>query len=205
MLSPLFTEALLSYSLRLIIFVPRASLPHFMRFSGSKFYDNPKSFGWISIAVHWITAVVIIVLWFIGDSITAQEPELVDQRRNLHVSIALAFYLLLAFRVIWRLKVGHPHVSGQTVFIHWVAQAVHYVLLAAVTVMLITGPLMLLANYTDSSPLRDTAFAIHNFTGTVIVTLTVVHIGGALKHLMFHHDETIIRMLKPRRSGSESQ
>lgn len=175
-----------------------------MRNSGSNLYDNPRSFGWISIAVHWITAIVIIALWFVGNSISALEPELSDQRRNLHVSIALVFYLLLVFRIYWRLRVGHPHVSGQTVFIHRIAQALHYVLLAAVAVMLATGPMMLLANYADSPALRALAFLIHRFTGTVVILLTVVHIAGALKHLMFQHDETIVRMLKPRKRENES-
>ena len=175
-----------------------------MRNSGSNLYDRPRSFGWISIAMHWITATAIIVLWFIGDSIAALEPEFADQRRNLHITIALAFYVLLVFRIYWRLKCGHPHVSGQTVFIHRVAQIVHYVLLAAIAVMITSGPVMLLANTIDATGLQDLALVIHAFTGTVVIALTVVHIAGALKHLMFHDDETIVRMLRPRHHSNES-
>jgi cytochrome b561 len=174
-----------------------------MRSANSSFYDRPQSFGWISIAVHWITAIVIIVLWFVGDSITAQEPDLIDQRRSLHITIALSFYLLLLFRIYWRLKVGHPHVAGQTVLIHRVAQFVHYVLLAAVATMLATGPAMLLAGYIESPALRDLSFTIHKLTGTIVISLTLLHIAGSLKHLMFHHDETIIRMIKPQRPDND--
>lgn len=174
-----------------------------MRKANPNFYDRPQSFGWISIAVHWVTAIVVIVLWFVGDSILAQEPDLMDQRRSLHITIALSFYLLLIFRIYWRLRVGHPHAVGQSVFIHRVARFVHYVLLVAVATMLLTGPAMLLAGYIDSPALRDTAFAIHKLTGTIVISLTLLHIAGSLKHLMFHHDETIVRMIKPRRLDND--
>jgi cytochrome b561 len=182
----------------LIICFSRASLAHFMPRPDTNLFDNPHSFGWLSIALHWITAIAIIVLWFVGDSIAAQEPDMVEQRRSLHVTIALSFYLLLVFRIYWRARSGHPHVAGQSLFIHRVAQAVHYILLLAVGVMLVTGPLMLWAGNAGQRGVLDTCHALHALTGKVIIGLTLIHIAGALKHLMFHHDETIIRMIRPR-------
>jgi cytochrome b561 len=182
----------------LIICISHASLAHFMPRPESKLFDNPRSFGWMSIVLHWITAIVIIVLWFVGDSIAAQEPDLVDQRRKLHVTIALSFYLILVFRIYWRTRSGHPHVAGQSLFIHRVAQAVHYVLLIALGVMLVTGPLMLWTSNAGHHNVFDMCLAVHQMTGNIIIGLTLIHIAGALKHLMFHHDETIIRMIRPR-------
>ena len=190
-----------------------------MQNSASNFRDSQRSFGWISIALHWVTAIIIFVLWYLGDSITAQESDLIDQRRHLHVSVATSAYLLLVFRIYWRFRTGHPHVSGQTLRIHLFAQAVHYILLVALAVMLISGPVMVWADggtlsvfgfvsipwpFAASPALHAQALAVHTFTGTTVISLTVLHIAGALKHLMFHEDETIIRMIRPRRSDSKT-
>jgi cytochrome b561 len=190
-----------------------------MQKSDSNIRDSQQSFGWVSIALHWVTAIVIFVLWFLGDSIAAQDGDLVDQRRDLHVSIALSAYLVLIFRIYWRFRIGHPHVSGQTMRIHLFAQAVHYILLISVAVMLISGPVMVWANggslsifglvsipwpFASSPSMHASALAVHTFTGTIIVSLTVLHIAGALKQLMFNEDETIIRMIRPRRHKPDS-
>ena len=182
--------------------------------SNSNLYDNPHSFGWVSIALHWVTAIVVLALWFLGDSIAAQESSLIDQRRNLHISVAVSAYLLLVLRIYWRFRTGHPHVSGQSTRVHRIAQAVHYLLLAAVAAMLLSGPVMVLAGggsfslfgvfsftlpFSESDSLRKAAFAVHKLAGITVMSLTVLHIAGALKHLMFHEDETIVRMLKPKR------
>jgi cytochrome b561 len=185
----------------------------------SKLYDSPKSFGWISIALHWLTAIIVFLLWFLGDSIAAQDGEMIDQRRSLHVSVAVSAYLLLVYRIYWRFKIGHPHVSGQGMRIHQFAQAVHYLLLVAIAVMLLSGPIMVLASggtlsafglfsiplpSAESEALRSAAFAAHAFAGTAVISLTVLHIAGALKHLMFNEDETIVRMLKPKRRDRQT-
>ena len=38
---------------------------------------------------------------------------------------------------------------------------------------------------------------------TRLFVLVIVHIGGALKHLMFHTDDTIVRMLWPGRTDEK--
>ena len=48
---------------------------------------------------------------------------------------------------------------------------------------------------------NDAARAIHAFCGQSILWLTLVHIGGALKHLMFHDDDTIARIFVPKHEG----
>jgi len=46
----------------------------------SNLYDSDSVYGWISILLHWATAVVIIILWFIGKSIMNAPAE--DVMRN---------------------------------------------------------------------------------------------------------------------------
>ena len=162
----------------------------------NRFVDQSDSFGWLSIALHWVTAVIIVTLWFIGRSIAVQEStEAIDARRSLHITIALAAWLLLLFRIVWRLRMRHPHVSGQTLFIHRLAQSVHYVMLVVLSLMMASGPTIA---WVGNETITNLAHRIHAFAADVLLALVLLHIAGALKHLMFHEDDTIIRMLWPR-------
>jgi cytochrome b561 len=179
----------------------------------SRLWDRPDSFGWISIAVHWLTTILIVALWFLGQSISNQLPGDIDARRALHVSLAVSGWLILLLRVIWRVRVGHPHASGQSNRIHSVARATHFAILGTLVAMLVSGPVMIWAQanptrYFDlvSLPVASTyrplvadlAVAMHAAAGMLLLILVLIHVGGALKHLMFNDDETVVRMLWPR-------
>ena len=162
----------------------------------NKLVDRPDSFGWVSIITHWITSALVITLWLIGRSITEQDSiEAIDARRSLHVTIAVSAWLLLLFRIYWRARMGHPRARGQSFLIHRVARATHYTMLIVITLMLISGPLMV---FVDSEVINDLAFSIHATSGSVLLALVLIHIGGTLKHIIFHEDDTIVRMLWPR-------
>jgi cytochrome b561 len=163
----------------------------------SRLLDQSDSFGWISIVLHWLTTVAVIALWFIGHSILEQESiEAIDMRRDLHATIALSVWLLLLFRIAWRIRMHHPRADGQSLFIHRVARTVHYVLLACIGVMMITGPVVYWA---DTKSVSDLALAVHATTASVLLALVLLHIGGTLKHIIFHEDDTIVRMIWPKK------
>ncbi|MBT8146708.1 MAG: cytochrome b/b6 domain-containing protein, partial [Gammaproteobacteria bacterium] len=104
--------------------------------------DQPNSFGWISISLHWITAVIITALWILGRSIEFQAVDAIDARRTLHVTVGLIAWLVLAGRIFWRLKHPHPRAVGQSNRIHRVARFAHYLMLGLLGIMLLSGPLL---------------------------------------------------------------
>ena len=165
--------------------------------SRNSLYDRADSFGWISIALHWTTAVAIIALWFIGKSISNQSPGEIDVRRDLHIIIGLACWLPILARIIWRFRVAHPHAVGQSMRIHQVARFIHFTMLVSLMVMLISGPLMAWA-ITDKIEFFENIHRVHSLSANILFFLVVLHILGTLKHLMFHEDETIARMIWPR-------
>ncbi len=166
--------------------------------TSSNLYDSPNSFGWISIALHWATALAVVALWFLGKSIMWVPAEELDARRSLHIVTGLSLWLLLAGRILWRLRVKHPRAIGQSDRTHAVARAAHFLMLAALVIMLVSGPLMAWL-LPERTALANAALAVHATTATVLIVMVVLHIGGALKHLMFHDDETIARIFVPRR------
>ncbi len=163
----------------------------------NRLLDQSDSFGWVSITLHWLTAALIILLWFVGRSIMRQDtPEAIDARRSLHITIALCAWLLLLARIIWRLRMHHPRASGQTLFIHRLARTVHYIMIAGVALMMVSGPAMA---WSQNEAVIDLAYAVHSLSASVLLVLFLLHLGGTLKHLMFHEDDTIVRMLWPKK------
>lgn len=165
----------------------------------SSLHDQPNSFGWISIALHWTTAVAVIALWFVGSSITWVPAEEMDQRRALHITIGLISWLPLAARIVWRLCVRHPRAEGQSAREHRVARVVHTLMLLLIGLMILSGPIMAWS-LPERTALTQLALVIHSNAANVLLALIVLHIGGALKHLMFDDDETIARIFMPRKS-----
>ena len=167
--------------------------------TSGQLHDQPNSFGWISIALHWSSAIALVLLWLLGKSVQWQAPEDIDSRRTLHVTVGLTVWLLLAARIAWRIRVPHPRALGQGLGTHRIAVLAHALILANIAVMMLSGPLLAWLRPGPSS-LVDTVWSIHATAATSLMILVLVHIGAALKHLMFHDDETIARIFTPRKA-----
>jgi cytochrome b561 len=105
--------------------------------------DTTSGYGWISIALHWLAAAIVLTMWTVGImsqvASEADAPGLV----HLHTTIGMTAYELLWARIVWRFKVGHPGpLPRQSAFLFPVAKYFHFLLLVAIGVMLISGPLM---------------------------------------------------------------
>lgn len=180
--------------------------------------DQADGFGWISIGLHWVSAALVIALLVVGFGIAnAADAGDLALRRNLHVSIAIAAWLLLLLRIAWRLRVPHPRARGQSARTHLVARTVHFVILAMLAVMMFSGPVLAWARSEaivvfgrwqfpsaagDMAAVADAALGVHRAVAFALATLVALHILAAMKHLMFHEDETIVRMLWPRRGDA---
>lgn len=164
--------------------------------AASRLHDRPDSFGWLSIGLHWLTAALIIAMWFIGKNISVQPDGAPDFYRELHVTMGLSAWVLLAGRIYWRARNPHPQAAGVGDRTHRFAKIFHYLMLVALTVLIVSGPVVAWAGY--PSALGEVAFSAHRYAGNTLFALVLLHILGALKHLMFHHDDSIVRMLWPK-------
>jgi cytochrome b561 len=161
-------------------------------------YDRANSFGWISIALHWLSAILISALWLLGNSISYLEGMEAESRRSLHIATGLSVWALLAGRVIWRLISPHPHVKGQTDLTHRGAKLTHHVMLGLIAVMITSGPVMAWA-LSEYASVASSALKVHSTAATALLILVILHVLATLKHLMFHDDETISRIFIPRK------
>jgi cytochrome b561 len=175
--------------------------------------DTPTGYGWISILLHWVTAVVIVVMLFVGNSIEALLGAARLEAIDFHTSIGISSYLLLVARIAWRAVYKHPGPqSGQEGVMYVIGKWVHYLMLIALALMLVTGPVMAWASGIDIAvfdwfsipaaslpnyPLRDALHVVHRFCAIVIFVGIVLHLGGVYKHTAFNRDGTFIKMIIP--------
>lgn len=179
-----------------------------------QFKDTSNSYGWISILFHWLTASCVLALWFIADSASILETRQQQlEQISLHISIAVSAYLFLWLRIGWRLKQGHPKIANQGPIDHLLAKLAHYLLLLAMALLLLTGPVMIWSGggeimvfdwFAVPGPfgpipvLHDLSERVHHVSGLTIILVTLVHAAGALKHLMFNDDDVFLRIFTPK-------
>jgi cytochrome b561 len=181
--------------------------------------DSPHGYGWISIVLHWATALIILVMWFIGNSIAVAEGADQDKLIRLHTSIAILAYALLWLRVLWRFFKGHPGpLPKQQGIFYRIGVTVHLIMVASIATLLLSGPLMA---WSGGIPIRifdwfsipapfgmnaaffSAAHTAHATAATVVILGVTLHIGGVIKHVAFNRDGTLSKMLLPGRYSGE--
>jgi cytochrome b561 len=179
--------------------------------------DTATGYGWGSILLHWITAVIIVVMLYVGSSIDSDAGAARQSTLVLHTSIAITSYALLWLRIIWRLAFGHPGpLAKQGRFFFQVGKWVHLLMLSALAVMLISGPFLV---WTMGEPIRvfdwfvipspleasfelnEVLHAVHSWAAILIFVAIVLHIGGVYKHTAFNQDGTLTKIIIPARDG----
>ena len=109
---------------------------------GARWRDNDTAYGWVSIILHWVVAVGVLTIWLIGDWMQGRSAESPGDLLQLHVSLAASLWLLAVVRIAWRLRSRHPRIGNPGPWRHLGIKLFHYLLLLALAVMLVSGPLM---------------------------------------------------------------
>jgi cytochrome b561 len=174
-----------------------------------KWADGPASYGWISIALHWLSVAAILGLLFIGGSI---EGERTAALLHLHTTIAVIAYPLLTARIAYRLAKGHPRrLPRQGPIAYAVGRWVHYGLILALTAMLVSGPVAAWSGglALDAGPWRLTApsapqpqlhaiaHAVHYVAANCLGWGTLLHVLAVTKHVAIDGDGALERILAP--------
>lgn len=172
--------------------------------------DPAGGYGWVSIVLHWATVAVLLPLWFVGYATSHPGSENVLKLIHTHTTIAVCAYALLWLRVLWRFRQGHPAPLPRQR--RWSAQfgkALHYLLVIAIAVMLVSGPIMAWSggdaihvfSAAIPSPLPKLPhlfiwlLAVHRTTSRIIMLAILIHVCAVLKHVAFDHDGLLGRML----------
>ena len=139
----------------------------------------------------------------------------VFEPRALHISIGMILLVLIVGRIVWRLIQGSPSKGNESPALNLLAFIVQWGLLAAIVVLVITGPLL---NWSVGQPIhvfnwfsipspltaargmRRTIQEIHGTAANLLIPLVGLHVLGALKHAFIDRDGVMRRMLAPTRT-----
>jgi cytochrome b561 len=191
-----------------------AAIPYQQRHSvgpaAVRLKDTSSGYGWISIALHWLTAAIVLTMWTVGTMSQVASEDDAPALVHLHTTIGMTVYALVWGRIIWRFTVGHPGpLPRQSAFLFPVAKSFHFLLLVAIGVMLLSGPLMVWSDgeaidvfaFSIPSPfgkfpaVHDILRRVHGMTATFILVGIVLHVLAVLKHVIVNRDGTFDKIM----------
>ena len=178
-----------------------------MRFDGV-----PQTYTTTAKLLHWLIAVFVFAqialgMWMIG--IPKAPPGIRVYWFNVHKSIGITLGLIILVRLLWRLT--HPAPPLPATVPAWqrvAAKISHVMLYVCMIVMPLSGYLgssftkypivywgVRLPHWGWEAPaLKELCSQVHFVTVIVFMTLIVIHVAAALKHLLVNRDGVFQRM-----------
>jgi cytochrome b561 len=169
--------------------------------------QNPVRYDNISIRFHWLTAVLITLLWLMAQSEAVLPREWRHAMWSVHIALGGLLIVVYASRLLWRLTKGSRPASVNSGILRAIEHAVHALLYALVATTLILG----LANVcargwdlfglvqipalaADDRALRRSINGWHELAANCLVALALAHAGAALFHHFIFKDGALSRM-----------
>lgn len=181
--------------------------------------NTDKGYGWASILLHWLAAIGVLTMLAIGLRADALE-EAHDHAGHIafmgwHISIGASLLVIALLRVFAHYAQRQPDPPAQPPPLRIIARATHHLLLLAILILFVSGPLTV---WSGGRPIRiwdaialPSPFAarnegVHEFAENLhavgrymLYVLVPLHVAGALKHLLIDRDTVFKRMLVPQR------
>jgi len=172
----------------------------------------------VSITLHWLTVVLVLTLFALGELWDFAPRPLKRELVTLHMSLGILLGVAVAARIAWRLMPGHKVTPAGTGLPDRLARIVHWLLYVLLIVQSLfgwvvrwsEGKAMSFFGLLMPSPLTPVAPATHDdlqewhgWVGWAIVIVALGHGAAALYHHFVLRDSVLIRML-PRRARAEA-
>jgi cytochrome b561 len=182
--------------------------------------NTEQRYGAVAIMLHWLMAVVLVVLIVLGLYMVSLPDVGFDTKKIAlilyHKELGIAALALAALRLAWRAGNALPQlVENLPGWQKVIARFVHLSFYALMFALPITGWIMSsaagipvsflrlfelpdLVSYNDR--LFHTFIDIHKWLGYALIVLILVHAGAALRHHLVFRDETLKKMWPGARS-----
>lgn len=183
--------------------------------------DDAQRYGWLTITLHWVSALLVIAIFGIGFYMVdlTYYDKGYHELPKLHVSLGLLLAMLLILRIGWRVSQrGNPKpLPNHSRRIRLAAASMKHLLYLLMLVMVVTGYLINTAKGDPASFFElfdipatwqlgsdgvDLAGEIHELSAWLLIVLAAAHAGAALWHHFVIRDLTLKRIIRPGKSGS---
>jgi cytochrome b561 len=157
--------------------------------------NNTKKFDTTAKGLHWISAIIILWATISGFYIGTLSPDSTVKHLigELNVSAATVFIPIFIWRIFHRLSVGTPGYSFLQKNEETLALGIHLLIYITVTVVLISGVLMMKEDYSvfrlitlpsliSNEPLLEWFAALHTYASMFLAGCIVLHLLAIVKH-----------------------
>lgn len=176
--------------------------------------NSRESFGWVSITLHWLMAIALIAMYFLGDWMVGLEyyDSWYHKAPSLHKEIGVVLGALMIVRLLWNSLQAKPVALGEhKPIVNRLARSAHVGLYVLVIFLVVSGYLIstskgqgidvfglfeVPAVLPDSAERGELAGDLHKLAGTAFILIVLAHALAALVHHFFFKDRTLLRMLK---------
>lgn len=175
--------------------------------------NNRDSYGWISIIIHWLSAISVIGLFALGLWMMGLDyySQWYRKAPDLHKSIGLLLAAVTLLRLVLKLSQTKPQAIGKK-WETFAAKGAHTLLYLLLFGLFISGYLISTADGRSIavfdwfevtslgelfSEQEDIAGEIHEWLAYTLIGLAGIHALAAFKHHFVNKDSSLVRMLKP--------
>lgn len=169
--------------------------------------NTPQDYSGISTLNHWITAILVSVMFVLG-IVGGHAPGESTEEYVMGIHIALGFFVFwfILWRVVYRFYEGFPPSQGRTPLESRAAYATQILILFVLVLQVITGPLYIFTEgeamdvfgwFSVSLPLEslgilhEPAEIVHIYLGFYLLPILVgLHFLGAARHYLTKRQET---------------
>jgi len=173
--------------------------------------NTSLEYGAVAKLLHWLVAIGIFVLIWLGLEQSGLErgPER-DEIRFIHASIALAVFVLMSIRILWRFANEVPaHPAGMPEIQKIVAGLVHWGLYVTISVQLVSGAMTIATNGSplpffglfsvplpvpENHDMHEFWEEVHEPTWIAVAVLVAIHVLGALYNHFIARNDVLRRM-----------
>jgi len=175
--------------------------------------NSTTQYGYLTILLHWLVAIIVFGMFALGfwmvdltyyDAWYKSAPAL-------HKSIGICLFVLLTFRLFWRVKqTSSDALSTHSNFEKKVGHLVHILLYSLLFFIMFSGYLISTADNRGIDVFNlfavpgfgsfiqnqeDMAGVIHQYLAYIMMVFVFLHAVAALKHHFVDKDMTLKRML----------
>jgi cytochrome b561 len=168
--------------------------------------STPTSYGSIAVTIHWLSAVLVIVL--LGSGFRAglsEAPEAKAAILSVHIPVAIVVLLLTLVRLLWWWRFDRKP-EPLTDVPHWqevIARWTHRLLYLFLAVMLVSGLALSIQSGAPAAVFGDAPMPLfteyaprlpHGIAAKLLAGLIILHAAAALYHHIIKRDRTLRRM-----------
>ena len=181
--------------------------------------DSGSNYDSVAIALHWTTAVLVLLLFALGQTWGWFPRPTRHLMIVTHMSFGIILTAVVLTRIVWRFALGHHASPLEKGWVRLASTTVHYLLYALLVTQAVLGFLsrwvgneaMSFFGLKIPSPFTGAGHAaadkiqeIHNWVGWVIIVLALGHALAALYHHYALHDRILGRMFPPARRSENA-